>query len=205
MNAKLEKIFNRYRALLAKRLKDYKYGKGAGQGKTLNAKNKIRQRNNSKLRILAFYEKTGKWPSRLGKTKTERTLGTRFENFVSKESATYDSQFRRIAMVSGRKTNNKRKHNVQEFKAQIIEFIKTNGRAPSTYSGQTIEGEARLRAKLDYYTKKANDMTLLGEVYSLDKCHKSAIPMKYRPIINVALKVEKPLVRMANYELKGES
>lgn len=205
MNTKLQRIFARYRDLLVKRVKDYKYGKGAGNGKTLDAKNRIRQGNVSKNRILAFYEANGRWPSRLSDSKRERTLGYRFENYCSKEAAGYDAQFRRIAMVSGRKTNNKRKHNVKAFKAEIIEFIQTNGRVPTTLTGEKIQGEGRLRAKLDYYTQEANDMTFLGEVYSLDKCHKSGIPARFRPLINQALEeVEKPLVRMAQYELKGE-
>lgn len=192
MNQKIESIFNRYRKVLKKRVKE------------TEQKKSVRRGNKSKEYILQFFEKNGKWPSRLSRYKREAKLGTRFENFISKESATFDVQLRRIAMATGRKTNNKRKHNVQEFKKEIISFIETNGRVPTTYSGEKIAGEGTLRAKLDYYTQTAGDMTLLGEVYSLDKCHRSAIPARFRPLINKALDIERPLIRLANYELEGK-
>lgn len=151
----------------------------------------------SKNEILDFYLKTTKWPSRLSKNRIERKLATRFENFVSKESATYDPRLRRLAMATGRTTNNKRKHDIQGFKKQILEFIETNGRVPTTSRKyETIEGESRLRNRLDYYTGDKNDMALLGQVYAADKCHKSGIPSKFRAIINEALNTKKPLIRM---------
>jgi hypothetical protein len=204
MNPKITSLFNRFRKLLKSRVDNFMYGEGAGHGNTLFAKNKIREGNKSKERVLQFFEKNGRWPNRRSESKREVKLGQRFENYISKEAPAYDPQFRRIAMVTGRKTNNKRKHNVQEFKKEIISFIETNGRVPTTYSGEKIAGEGTLRAKLDYYTQTAGDMTLLGEVYSLDKCHRSAIPARFRPLINKALDIEKPLIRLANYELEGK-
>lgn len=196
MNVKLnrvQKLLNAYLRLLKVRLE------GTTKGRSLIVKG-----NRSRRRVVAFRMKHGRWPSRLAKNPTEKELGTRFELFVSKESGVYDPQLRRIAMITGRKTNNKRKHNVKAFKAEIIEFIQKNGRVPTTYSGQKIEGEGALRQKLDYYTREANDMTLLGEVYSLDKCHRSGIPARYRPLLNEALKdLEAPLARLPKYELEG--
>ncbi len=205
MNLKLQKIFTRYRKILIKRLKEYKYGEGAGTGRSLFSKNSVRQGNKTKNRILDFYEKNGRWPSRRSKSVRERYLGYRFENLVSKEAGAYDAQMRRIAMVSGRKTNNKRKHDVQGFKKQVIEFIEQHGRIPARYADQKIQGEGILRARMDYYIDDKNDMSFSGEIYSRDKCYRTSIPYKFRPLINRALEeTEKPLIRMANYELKGE-
>ena len=100
-------------------------------------------------------------------------------------------------MSNGRKVNNKRKNNVQGFKKDILLFVKEHGRVPITHrNNEIVEGESLLRHRLDYYTNKCNDMTLLGEVYNLDPCHKSGIPSKYRALINEALSVKKPLIRL---------
>ena len=140
--------------------------------------------------------KNNRWPNRRSKNKAERKLGQVFENFVSKEAASYDSRMRRIAMTTGRTTNNKRKHNVNGFKEEILDFIKTYGRTPMRYRGETIEGEGSLRSKLDRYTLTLKDMTFLSKVYNADPCHRSGIPSKFRPIINKALETEKPLIRL---------
>ena len=72
-----------------------------------------------------------------------------------------------------------------------------NNRVPTTSrKHELIKGEATLRNRLEYYTKDKNDMTFLGKIYAVDKCHLSGIPAKYRPIINEALDVEKPLIRL---------
>lgn len=157
----------------------------------------LRRANRSKRRILKFFVENGRWPNRRGTNVSETKMGTLFENYMSKESLSYDSTFRRIAMATGRKTNNKRAHNIQGFREEIIAFVKENGRVPSTsYEYQKLEGEACLRHKLDYYTKKRKDMSLLGIVYASDPCHLSGIPVKYRPLINQFLMVEKPLCRI---------
>lgn len=188
---KLTRIFDKYRALLKKRLSNSAHKKLIGKG------------NITKNRILNFYLKNNRWPSRRSKDKVEKILGIRFENYISKEAQAYDSTFRRIAMATGRKTNGKRKHDVKGFKKEILAFVETHGRVPARYrSAQMIKGEATLRAKLDYYTLKRNDMTLLGSIYEIDKCHKSAIPMRYRPLINKNLNTETPLVRMSNKALE---
>jgi hypothetical protein len=179
---KINRIISKYRTLLRAR--------ASGGNLAIIRGNKTRNK------VLDFFQKHGRWPSRLSKNVTERKLGQSFENFCSKETPSYDPQLRRIAMATGRTTNNKRKHNVAGFKQQILDFIKEHGRAPTTHQGETIEGEGNLRHKLDYYTKQCNDMTLLGQVYAGDKCHKSGIPMKFRALINEALsKEEKPLIR----------
>lgn len=180
---KIYRIIDKYRNILAKE-----------QAKSGN-KQTLRGVKNKNI-VIDFYIKYNRWPSRLSKSKLERRLGTRFENYVSKESGSYDSSFRRLSRVLGRNTNSKRKHDVRNNKNAILEFIENHGRVPTTYGGQVIEGEARLRSKLDYYTKVGNDMTLLGKVYKADKCHKSGVPAKYRPIINQTLDIEKPLIRM---------
>lgn len=144
--------------------------------------------------IVAFYKSNGRWPKRTAASKYERKLGTRFENLISKECSQYDKDLRRIVMATGRKSNYKRKHAVKEGKQEIIDFINKYGRAPTNKScNETVEGEHLLRCKLDYYTQVKNDMTLLGKVYEIDKCHLSGIPMKFRAIINEQLDVEKPL------------
>lgn len=100
-------------------------------------------------------------------------------------------------MATGRTTNNKRKHNVQEFKKDILAFLEEHGRVPVIHRDhELVEGESLLRSRLDYYTREGHDTVLLGKVYDLDPCHKSGIPSKYRALINQALDVEKPLIRL---------
>jgi hypothetical protein len=183
--AKTKRIFAKYRKLIKTR---------EIKGQYLGS---VRNGNRTKNRILDFYEKHGRWPHRKSEKIIERKLGQRFENFVAKATLTYDPQFRRIVMALGRKSNNKRAHDVKGYKQEILNFIKEHGRVPSTsYEYQPTAGEARLRHKLDYYTQECNDMTLLGAVYAVDKCHKSGVPMKYRQKINQALSDEaKPLIR----------
>lgn len=182
---KLYGLLDKYRALIKKKSKNGFY---KGQTKKSVAK---------KNKILDFYLSKNRWPKRNGSTAKERTLAMAFENYLSKESGTYDANFRRIVMSTGRKSNNKRKHDIAGFKQEIIAFMKEHGRVPSTsYKYQTFEGEARLRHKLDFYTIEKNDMTFLGIVYEHDKCHKSGIPVKYRALINKSLDVERPLVRL---------
>lgn len=190
MNIKLKKIFERYKRLITKK---------AGGHKA------IRKGNITKRRILRFYEKNKRWPNRTSTCEIESLLGSRFENFVSPTAPAYDYRLRRIALVSGRKASGKRKHNIQEFKKEIISFVEIYGRVPARYKNQKIEGEGRLRAKLEYYTKECGDMTFLSKIYSADKCHRSGIPLKYRPLINRNLdELEKPLVRLTKTEIKGE-
>lgn len=178
---KLYRIIEKYRSLL----------------KTKSDKNDTMKMGiKSKNLVLDFFLKNNRWPSRLSKNKREKRLGVRFENYVSKESGSFDANFRRIALVTGRTTNNKRKHDIAGFKKEILEFIETNGRAPMAYQNETIEGEGNLRNKLNRYTLTLKDMTFLGKVYELDRCHKSGIPAKFRAIINEALDVEKPLIRL---------
>lgn len=182
---KLYRVIETYRALL--------------KSKHNKAPHKLTLKSNkSKNQILDFYLKHGRFPYKKAKNKTERILGLRFENFVSKVSRSYDPHFRRLAFSTGlRNTNLKRRHNVKEFKQEILQFVKEHKRVPSpSYQYETIEGEARLRNKLDYYTKECNDMTLLGQVYKVDKCHRSGIAGKFRRTINEALKINKPLVRV---------
>lgn len=180
---KLYRIIDKYRVILQSRYEKTGY-------------KSIRNGNETKNKILDFYLKNHRWPSRRSSSKLEKALGTRFENFISKKSRSYDAAFRRLARATGRNTNNKRSHDVKGYKKAILEFIKNNGRVPTTYSGEMIEGEAKLRGKLDYYTLRSNDMTFLGQVYDRDKCHRSGIPVKYRAIINETLNVKKPLIRM---------
>lgn len=179
---KLYRIFDKYRALL-----EFK------QEKSKNALAYIT--NKSKNKVLDFYVKNGRWPNCRSNKITEKTLGRRFENYVSKESKTYDPHFRRLALVTGRTTNNKRKHNVQGFKKEILDFMVVNGRAPMI-RGNATEEERNLRQKLNYYTSEKNDMTFLSKVYGVDKCHKSGIKGKFRPLINASLDVKKPLIRL---------
>lgn len=192
VSIKLIRILEKYRKSLKSKV--------ANLSETgLRHKTLILKGNRSKGRILDFYLKNGRWPKRKGEKAREIALGTRLENFIAKESGSYDSNLRRIVMATGRKSNHKRKHDIAGNKKEIIEFMKKYGRAPSTsYDYQTVDGEANLRRHLDYYTNAKNDMTFLGEVYELDKCHKSGIPVKYRKIINEQLDVKKPLIRMVN-------
>jgi hypothetical protein len=182
---KFYRLIDKYRALLKVRV-----AKSECKGMTIKG-------NRTKNRILDFFLTENRWPDRKSTKKREQALGQRFENYVSKQAASYDPQFRRIVMLTGRKSNHKRKHDVQGFKKEILAFIKEHGRVPSTsYQYQTNEGEARLRHKLDYYTQTKKDMTLLGKIYETDKCHLSGIPVKYRKLINESLDVEKPLIRL---------
>lgn len=167
----------------------------------LVANKQVKKGIRSKIAVCDFFLKNNYWPNRAyGSTKRERQLGTRFENFVSKEAASYDKAFRSVAFQTGRKTNHKRKHNVKAFKQEILDFIEKHGRVPMTsYEYQLIPGEATLRHKLDYYTRKRGDMTFLGKVYAGDKCHKSGVPSKLRSVINSALedaRIETPLIRL---------
>lgn len=178
-------VFNEYRKVLKERIKNHCRPGGLSVG------------NKSKNQCLDFYLKNNRWPSRLSPFKRERSLAQKFENYVSKQSKSHDPEFREIVMSTGRISNNKRKHNIAKFKEEIIAFLEEHGRVPTTSRQcEIVEGEARLRNRLDYYTKQKNDMTLLGKIYDTDKCHLSGIPSKYRRIINEALDVDKPLIRM---------
>lgn len=150
-----------------------------------------------KVKILEFFLKNGQWPSRKAKSRIESRLGAIFENLVCKSYPSHDKNLRRISLATGRAVNNKRKHDVAGFKKEILAFVKEHNRVPSTNrENELTEGEARLRHRLDYYTNNCNDMTLLGQVYDGDPCHRSGIPAKYRAIINEALTVKKPLIRL---------
>lgn len=189
---KIYLIIEEYRELLKNRVKQ------KIANKNLRGLNLVIGGNKSKNNILDFFLKYNRWPSRCKPVnKYEYRLSLKFENFIAKQSGSYDLEFRKLAMLSGRKTNHKRKHNIEEFKKQIVDFLEKHGRAPSTsYEYQIIEGEACLRQKLDYYTQNKNDMTFLSIVYKHDKCHKSGIPAKYRKILNEYLDIEKPLIRL---------
>lgn len=167
------------------------------RGKKSNHKMVVRG-NRSKNRILDFYLKNDRWPSRQSEKKIERSLGQRFENYCSKEAPGYDADFRRLALALGRSTNKKRKHNKKAFKQQILDFIAEHGRIPNRYKQETIPGEGNLHAKLTYYTTVNKDMSFLGKVYDGDLCHRSAIPFKFRKLINEQLdelRIETPLIR----------
>ena len=183
---KLYRVFDKYRALLKSKAEK------SDNGLTYLT-------NKSKNRVLEFYEKNGRWPNRRSEKLTESLLGQRFENYLSKESGSYDPHFRRIAMATGRTSNNKRKHDVRGFKKEILEFIAVNGMAPRVDG--PLAGERNLRQKLDYYVREKHDMTFLGKVYRADKCHRSGIPGKFRPLINASLDVEKPLIRLVKSKL----
>lgn len=62
--------------------------------KLFGANKQVKKSVRTKNRILDFFLKNGYWPSRLGKRKTESALGTRFENYISKESGSYDKDLR---------------------------------------------------------------------------------------------------------------
>lgn len=179
---KIYDMIEKFRIILNKKL----LGTNKATKKTIRSKNKV----------LNFYLKGGKWPSRLSNNKEERTLAARLENYLCKSSKSFDTEFRKLCMESGRTTNNKRKHNIKQFKQDILNFIKKYGHAPRRYKNATMEGEGNLKHKLDYYVLTKNDMSFLSEVYALDPCHRSGIPMKFRSLINKALGVEKPLIRL---------
>jgi hypothetical protein len=181
---KFYRIMDKYRSLLIKRYRK------TGNKTTLKT-------NRVKNKILDFYLKNNRWPNRRSKNKNEKRLGSQFENYISKQNGCYDPSFRRITMFTGRKSNNKRKHDRKVLKKEILEFIEKYGRVPNRYDRpQEVNGESKLRSNLDRYTQKYNDKKFLGEIYSLDPCHRSGIPMKFRPLINNALDVDKPLIRM---------
>ena len=179
---KFYRIIDKYRDLLVKRYEKTKH-------KT------ILRGNRTKNKILDFYLKNNRWPNRRSKNKTESRLGAKFENYVSKENFCYDPSFRRIVMSTGRKSNNKRKHDRKALKKEILDFIEVNGHVPRGY-GQGDKGEGKIRQNLYTYTSKYGDTTFLGKVYALDPCHRSGIPMKFRALINKSLDTDKPLIRM---------
>ena len=152
---KFYRIIDRYRKYLAE-----KYRK-TGHKTTLKS-------NKAKNKILDFYLKNNRWPKRNGETKTERNLACRFENYIAKSgSPQFDANLRRIVMATGRKSNNKRKHDRKALKKEILDFIEKYGRAPNRYNRpQEIDGESKLRCNLDRYTQEYGDMSFLSEVYS---------------------------------------
>jgi hypothetical protein len=181
---KLYRIIDKYHGLLMN-----KYRK-TGSKNTLKT-------NRIKNKILDFYLKNNRWPNRRSLNKNEKRLASKFENYISKENGCYDPSFRRIVMSTGRKSNNKRKHDRKALKREIIDFIVKYGHVPNRYNRpHEIEGESKLRGNLDRYTGEYGDMGFLGQVYSLDPCHRSGIPLKFRPLINKSLDVDKPLIRM---------
>lgn len=182
---KLARTLQRYLDLLDVRKKRSK-GKKGNFGNSYN----------SKVRIIKFFDKNGEWPSKFSPYVLDKQLASRLVNYVSKTSLMYDPVLRLIVLATGRKASGKRPHNMPLFKAQILEFAKLHGRAPCRYQDEVIPGEGNLKAKLDYYTLEKNDMAFLGEVYRLDKCHRSGIPNRFRPMINESLDVEKPLIRL---------
>jgi len=188
-NDKLTKVLQRYLKLLVLRSK---------RNDTSPQGNKNRLRGLiSKKQIVEFFIKNGQWPSRKSIYVRERKLAQRLENCVCPSMVQHDPILRRIVLATGRKPSGKRKHNVDIFKEEILDFMKTNNRAPSgKLNEEIIPGERLLRQKLNYYTQVSGDMTLLGKVYDLDPCHRSGIPVKYRPLINSALDVSKPLIRL---------
>jgi hypothetical protein len=193
---KLNKVLAHYLDLLEVRKKRAKKSRHPG-----NFRKGIRTRQ----RIIDFFIKNGEWPSVRSTYMMDKKLGNALENYVCPKSVSYDPVLRRIVMATGRKTNNKRSHNPAMFKEQILEFIKLTGHAPRRYSDQKLPGEGNLKAKLDYYTLTNNDMYFLGKVYGLDKCHRSGIPMKFRPLLNRELEVGKPLVNLTQTELKNDA
>lgn len=182
---KLAKVFQRYLDLLAVRKKRSKGKKG-------NFGNSFR----SKERLIRFFDKNGEWPSKNSPYVIDKQLALRLENYLSKASPMYDPVLRRIVLATGRKPSGKRPHNPALFKEEILEFTKLHGRAPMRYKTEIVPGEGNLKAKLDYYTLINKDMAFLGKMYALDKCHRSGIPNRFRPLINSQLDVEKPLIRL---------
>ena len=191
---KLNKVFQHYLNLLDLR------NKRLCNKPTYQGNKQARKGYESKKRIIAFFVQNGEWPSIRSTYKNDKILGNRLENFVCPRSASYDSILRRIVMSTGRKSNNKRQHNPALFKEQILEFMRVNGHAPRKYREQKLFNEGNLKAKLDYYTLTNKDMTFLGKVYDLDPCHRSGIPMRFRPVINEQLDIDKPLIRMVKDE-----
>ena len=178
---KLYRVIDKYRKYL--------------ENKSKNITSKIT--SNNKYKILDFYIKYSKWPKRSSDSRKEVKLAQKFENYISKESKSYDSKLRTIVLFTGRVTNNKRKHDIEGFKEEILNFMNKHGRAPyDKYGEELIEGEASLAHKMHYYVKDKNDTSFLGKIYELDRCYRSGIARKYRPIINASLDTEKPLIRL---------
>jgi hypothetical protein len=151
----------------------------------------------SKRRVINFLVLNGRWPTNYkAATQTERLLGRRFNNYISKMSLCYDERFREIVLMTGFKARKKPKHDVSGMRIRIMDFVEKHGRMPTNQKAETIAGEGVLRRAFDYYVKRRNDMSLLGFAYANDPCHLSGIPMKYRTIINEALDTEKPLIKL---------
>lgn len=185
-------LINRYKKILDERLAKAKAIEKPGAGHSWHPLNRT---NIKKRKILRFFKIYGRWPKRTSTDVRERSFGMAFENYVSKQCVNYDRALRRVAIASGRVSNHKRPHDPVQFKLDILEFIKTNGRVPRRYrEGGPLEGN--LRCKLEYYTQEKNDMTFLGQVYEVDKCHKSGIPTRFRRFLNNTLDIEKPLIRL---------
>jgi hypothetical protein len=149
-----------------------------------------------KIAILSFYSENEKWPNRNSENKKERSLGQSFENFICKSNFTYCEKFRNIALETGRIPHNKRKHNRELRKSEIITFMLDNGHAPSDHSNSQYE---RATARALYNLR--NDSSLISTVYTIDKCYKSGIAMRYRKLINQSINIELPLIKMTQKDL----
>jgi hypothetical protein len=101
----------------------------------------------------------------------------------------YDKEFKdKITSECNRGVRRTAKHEPEKHKAEVLAFIKENNRPPSI----AIAEEKALYYKYSYYTgmshnKVGEDTYFVDSIVSIDKCHKSTIPYKYRRHINGAL------------------
>lgn len=100
-----------------------------------------------KQELREFVKRFGKFPSRY--KDGEKALQLWLQNYCNPASGTFDSDFREemVALGYGKDNRQSRKHQKQ---AQIVEFINSQGRFPSS----VIEEEKKLRVWLGAYTNK---------------------------------------------------
>lgn len=164
--------------------------------------NSVKKGMEAKKKIIQFFLKKGRWPIPRGSSgEIEKNLAYKLKNFVSKAHKSYDSAFRDLVVLCGRRTTRNSKTSRKETTSQLIDFIRNKGRVPSSIS--TDEEEKRLGAFLNHEVYVNKNTSLIGQIQAVDKCFKTGIRFKYRPIINAMLLVNKPLKDMGIKELEG--
>lgn len=195
MIQKAIKFFNR-------KIKEEKSKKHPGRG---GGKRKI-EAYRTKLEIISFFLKKKRWPSKLALGKNELKLAYRLHNYVIQSHKAHDPAILKLVQSNGRRTSSKNEKIRQLQKSKILDFVLENGRVPSVHSGKTQE-EIKLGRILSVFEKNTNkkkDAEFLNKISTIDKCYKSGIQYKYRPLINASLVSDGPLVDMNKKELNGE-
>ncbi len=141
-----------------------------------------------KKKLISWIEKNGRFPKRTSQLLTERKAAQRLANFVSPASGSFDPKFRKtLEEKFGMKApRTKKRHNVRERFNNLMNFIQTYGRRPSA----AIPEERDLVYAYNCFTNPSSQYATtrrVNKIKNVDKCFKTGIPVKVRPMLNQAL------------------